>query len=264
MNTHHPWLAKPLHQAAALARWAPFALFALFALLALASAPALASGNLLVNSGAEAGPASAIGEQVVTVPGWTLDGNFTVVTYNPDFGGPSTSSPGPAGRGLNYFAGGPGNGLSSASQTLDLSSYQSWFASHALAFTLSGWLGGFESQNDNAVLSVRFLDAQGNELEFASTNSISAGDRNNVTGLLFLSTGFADSANVHLSPVQAVVTLTMTRTDGSYNDGYADNLSFTIDDGVPAAVPEPGTTALWLAGLAGVGWCARRRGAEHG
>ena len=260
MKAHHALLAKPLHQAAALA---PLALFAPLALLALASAPALASGNLLFNPGAEAGPASAVGEPVATVPGWTLDGNFTVVTYNPDFGGPSTASPGPADRGLNYFAGGPSNGLSSASQTVDLSSYQSWFSHHALAFTLSGWLGGFESQNDSAVLSVRLLDAQGNELEFANTNGIGASDRNNVTGLLFVSTGFADSSNIQLSPVQAVVTLTMTRTDGSYNDGYADNLSFTIDDGVPGAVPEPGTTALWLAGLAGVGWCARRRAAER-
>ena len=227
--------------------------------VALVTAPVMAGGNLLVNGSAEAGPALNTGETVAAVPGWTLAGNFTVVTYNPTFGGPDITSPGPLDRGLNYFAGGPNNEVSSASQLIDLSSYQGWFANHALAFTLSGWMGGFEDQSDHAVLSVRFLDSQGNELEFATTPIIDAVARNNITGLLFVSSGFAEASNIHLSPAQALLTLTMTRTDGTYNDGYADNLSFTIDDVGPPAVPEPGTVALWLAGLAMIAMGPARR-----
>ena len=224
----------------------------------LAGQQAIASGNLLINPGAESGPASDVGDAVDNVPGWTVVDGFTVVTYNDVFGGPDVVSPGPASRGLNYFAGGPSNALSTATQTIDLSGFQSFFATHPLAFTLSGWFGGFSSQNDNAVLSVSFRDAQNNELEFASTSLVDAAARGSETGLIFSSSGFTAASNVNLSPRSAVVTLTMTRLDGSYNDGYADNLAFTIDD-MTAAVPEPGSAALWLVGLAAIGWRAQVR-----
>ena len=56
--------------------------------------------------------------------------------------------------------------------------------------------------------------------------------------------------------------LTASWTSPSAGDGAWVNVRFGLTasvQSVAAAVPEPGTTALWLAGLAGVGAIARRR-----
>ena len=50
-----------------------------------------------------------------------------------------------------------------------------------------------------------------------------------------------------------VFSLSMERLGGGDNDGYADNLGFSLT----AAVPEPQTYALMLAGLLAVGAAAR-------
>jgi hypothetical protein len=229
-----------------------------FALAVLASifaaTGAHASGNLLVNGDAEAGPGLTTGE-VVPVPGWTLvAGNFTVINYGPEYGGPDVTSPGPLDRGLNYFAGGNSIDFSAATQTVDLTAYQAYFSSHPFTFTLSGWFGGYSSQNDHADVSVSFRDSGNNEIEFASLQGSDALARNDVTGLLFASTGWTAANNVNINPAYAVVTLSMTRTDGADNDGYADNLLFSVD-----AVPEPGSLALMLAGIGVVGLVRRSR-----
>jgi hypothetical protein len=49
-----------------------------------------------------------------------------------------------------------------------------------------------------------------------------------------------------------IVEMDATRLQGSYDDGYADNLSLVVSGGVPA-VPEPATMTLLLAGLTGLG-----------
>ncbi len=224
------------------------------AALLTASAAHAGTGNLLVNGSAEAAPGAVDGE-VVPVPGWTTTaGNFTVETYNPDFLGPDLTSPGPVDRGLNYFAGGPDVALSSATQTIDLTPYQDHFSNNPFSFTLSGWFGGYASQDDNAHLSVSFRDADNNEIEYADTMPVFAADRSSVTGLLFVSTGWLPSYNININPASALITLTMVRTDGNYNDGYADNLSFSVD-----AVPEPGSLALMLAGVGSLSLLVRRR-----
>ena len=231
------------------ARGGPLAA-ALCALALAAFLPgAQAAGNLLVNGDAEAAPGSDSGD-VVTVPGWaTTLGNFTVATYNPFFGGPDVGSPGPADRGLNYFAGGPSIAQSQATQLVDLSAFASAIATGQASYSLSGWFGGFSSQNDYSLMQVHLLDAQGNETEFGDVGHISAGDRSSVTGLLFrTASGFIPSTTT-----QALIVLEMNRTDGSYNDGYADNLSFAVQ-----AVPEPASTVLMLAGLVSIGAWVRR------
>lgn len=204
--------------------------------------------NLINNGDAEAGPGSSNGSSVPSIPNWTTFGNFTVVQYGvPDF--PNIASPGPLDRGNNFFAGGPSNGSSSATQHIDVSSAASSIDTGKVTFDLSGFFGGFSSQQDNAVLTAAFLDSSDLTISTASIGAVSNVDRSNITGLLFehlsnfLPTG---TRSIDLS-------LQMTRLQGSYNDGYADNLSLTL-----SPVPEPKTYAMLFAGLGLLGFTMRR------
>ena len=179
--------------------------------------------NLLTNGGAEAGEGSADGYTVLPVPKWTSNGNFTVVLYGaPNF--PNQDSPGPAKRGLKFFAGGPDNAESSISRTLNLKSLSADIDTGTVQGTLTGYLGGFSSQEDHADLAVTYLDATGAELATTSLQTVTATDRANVTGMLKRKA----VAHVPVGTRSARVVLTMTRLAGSYNDGYADALSLVL------------------------------------
>src|SRR5690242_6266373 len=77
--------------------------------------------NLIVNGDAESGQGSITDADVYPVPGWVTTNNFTVVVYGVPSSFP-TNAAGPLNRGTNFFAGGPGNPLSSATQLVDISS----------------------------------------------------------------------------------------------------------------------------------------------
>ena len=192
----------------------------------LAAPPSIFSTNLIANGDAEAG-AGASDESVVSVPGWTVSGNFTAVQYGAASGFPSLTDPGPSNRGANFFAGGPNNASSSASQLISVASAARQIDSGAVTFALAGFLGGFQDQGDNAVLSVTFKNGD-LVLGTAQIGPVTAADRGNATGLLARSTSDA----VPVGTRQLLVTLQMTRAPiFSYNDGYADNLSLTLKRG---------------------------------
>ena len=226
-------------------------------------APLASAGpNLIVNGGGEAGPGSTNGNEVIVAPGWATqnNSNFTVVDYTAPNGGPTPVSPGPTDRGMNYFSGGPDNEASSATQLIDLSFAASAIAAGGAGFTLSGWLGGYSGQDDHTLLSASWLDSQGMALGSFTLDSVYASDRAGETGLLFKTFSGALDSQVR----QVLITLDMRRTDGAYNDGSADNLSFSLTDvTAPNPVPEPSTYALMLGGLASVAAFARRRNARR-
>jgi hypothetical protein len=179
--------------------------------------------NLLSNGGAEAGEASTDGYTVVAVPKWTSQGDFTVVLYGaPAF--PTLDSPGPANRGMQFFSGGPNNAQSSVSRTLNLKPLAADIDAGSLRSTLSGYLGGYAAQNDHADLAVTYFDAAGAELGTLSLVTVTAADRANTTGLIKRKA----VGDVPVGARSARVTLLMTRTEGSYNDGYADVLSLIL------------------------------------
>jgi hypothetical protein len=210
--------------------------------------------NAIVNADAESGAGSADGA-IVPVPGWTVTGNFTAVQYGAvDASGafPAPTDPGPASRGANFFAGGPGNSFSSATQLLDVSNISAQIDAGIVTFLLSGYLGGFATQGDYAVLTADFLDASSASLGSAAIGPVTSSDRSNSTGLLPRDTNGA----IPVGTRGISFTLDMTRLAGSYNDGYADNLSFIAR--APSGVPEPGTIGMIVLGLGAVVWFRRR------
>ena len=196
------------------------------------------TGNLLVNGNAEAAAGSNDGSVVATsIPGWTTTGEANVLTYGAAGGYPATTDPGPTDRGLNFFAGGPDDTTSTFTQTVDLSAYETAIALGHVTLTVSGYLGGYSSQDDNAVLTITFLGglvtdgglaADGGPanvtLGTASIGPVLAADRGSVTGLIFKTA----TAAVPVGTTSVEAELVMTRLEGTANDGYADNLSVTL------------------------------------
>lgn len=192
-----------------------------------ATLPPDSSPNLIVNPGAENGTADPDGgTPVTTIPGWSIvSGEFDVIAYQPDDGSyPSAADPGPTDRGKNFFAGGPDDAVSIGTQTIDVSKDAAKIDAGSVGYVLSGWLGGFSDQDDNAVLSIQFEDATGAVLGKAQVGPVMAADRDDNTGFVFQVT----NGKAPKGTRQVVVTLTMTRVSGSANDGYADNLSLTL------------------------------------
>ncbi|MCX2932002.1 phosphoesterase [Mycobacterium sp. CVI_P3] len=217
------------------------------------------SPNLLVNPGAELGDAAGLGNSTVSVPGWTATGVPTVVQYGelrnswpiglsfawpnlpPFLSFPGTNAAPP--NGGNQFFGGGNVASSALSQSVDLSDASAEIDGGAVAFNLSGYLGGYLLDPSFATVKVTFLDQ--NQLYLGSST---IGPVTNLErwGL----TGFRQRTSVGTIPVgtrSAEVTLTFHDLNpvvfgftARYNNAYADNISFTIGADLPApADPAP-------------------------
>lgn len=123
-------------------------------------------------------------------------------------------------------------------------------------YDLSAWLGGFLTQEDKATITLTFLDGSGAVIGTGATlGPVTAGDRNDLTGLLFReTTGFVPVGTHTID-----LTLHMFKFTGFADDGYADNLSLVLNARGVSAVPETGSLALCLAGLGLVGFAGKRR-----
>lgn len=229
------------------------ALAGVLAVTSPAGAAVTYDSNAIVNGDAESDVGSSDGFTIVSPTGWTSSALLTVVKYDVGGGFPTSGDPGPAQRGLNFFAGGEGASVSTATQSLDLSNIADDIDTGMVSFELHGDFGGFASQSDNAELAITFLDGLGQVLRpTQSIGGVTPADRGNATG--FLPRGFGDVAPVGART--ANLTLTLTRLAGSYNDGYADNLTLVF---TAPPVPEPETWAMLLGGLGVMAVVARRR-----
>jgi hypothetical protein len=209
---------------------------ALLGLAASAGHAGIYGDNLIVNGDAEQGTA-----------GWSVFDDYGFiqsVNYGNNWVKPS--EPGPVNRGASMFTGLGEKAV--AWQSLDLGQY----SQAGDRFSLSGWLGGWQAQGDNAKLFVSFLSDTGNLLGSTEIGPVRPADRGNKTGLFYREAS-------GLLPEQTYTLqfwLSMERLGGGDNDGYADNLKFTL---TAAPVPEPATYGLMALGLLAVGVAARRR-----
>lgn len=221
--------------------------------------------NLIVNGDAEQGQGdpigNAVGANIPAIPGWTTTGSFSVLQYgakgfsftNPSgntvsVGGlPDANSPGPENRGKNLFYGGGDRGSSGASQLINVADIASIIDQGKGAFNLSGWLGGYRTDLDNAQLDISFLGQDNQSLGKASIISPTPEQRNNQTGLFFQS----NQGVVPVGTKSINVVLNANYVRGRVNDAYADNLSLVV-----TKVPEPssgfflfGTCSVMIWGL---------------
>ena len=182
--------------------------------------------NLIVNGDGE-GSSGATNDNTVLPPlGWTVSPGFTVVRYGASGGFPGSTSPGPATRGTNFFAGGPAVAQSTATQSIDVPASSTARRQHT-SYLASGYFGGYGNKADFAVLTIRFLNAGGTQLGSVHIGGLTPQERHDVTGLWRRSS----SGRVPVGTRSIDVVLTMTREVGSYDDGFADNLSLVLQIG---------------------------------
>lgn len=200
-------------------RWACFLAAAVFG-----NAPrAYAGTNLLNNPGAEAGPSGSV------IPGWNTTGTLEVVPYDAGGGFPTLGDPGSPTRASKFFSGGPSSQESSAYHGIILSQFESAIDAGTQSCTLSGWIGGYSVQNDHCDVFATLYDSEGAALGQVSIGGVLAAERGAHTGMFFRSS----TVPVPIGTRQAVVQVRMTRTEGTYNDGYADDLSFSLGAACP-------------------------------
>jgi hypothetical protein len=181
----------------------------------------LCGPNLIKNPGAEAGSGTD-NDAVVKVPDWKQTAGFTSAQYAWSEGDLSATTPGPKKRGKNYFYGGPGAARSTGTQTIALAA--TGYPAKGTTYTLSGWLGGYSSQGDDAILHVTFKSSSGKALGSASIGPVGPTERHDNSELLHR----AKSGTVPAGSRSAVVELVLVRQSGSDNDGMADRLGLVL------------------------------------
>jgi len=187
--------------------------------------------NLVVNGDGESGGAATDFSHSVAPNGWTVTGAFTGVLYS--IGGAAdlnTADSAAVNGGNIYFAGGPNNTFSSASQWIDVSSYANSIDSGTVSYDASGDFGGWASQDDAITMVVKFYAADHTTLlGSVSLGDIEAAPRGGITELLF-----REAMGSVPVGTRAVHVELDAQAYGNYNDGYADNISLKLT--TPGAV----------------------------
>jgi len=183
--------------------------------------------NLISNPGAEDGQGSNEDSVIKVIPGWAHRGGFTVALYTWSGGDISPTTPGPKNRGKNYFYGGPDSARSTGTQLIKIPVNE--VPAAGLQYVLSGWLGGYDGQGDDATLYASFKNAAGVTLSSAHIGPVTEAQRDSVSELLHK----AVTGEFPPSTRTVQVELVFVRDSGSDNDGMADNLSLVL------SVPKP-------------------------
>ena len=220
----------------------PSRLIALVGITALcvSGAQAQLNTNLILNPGADLDAASTLDTPPLVPTSWIATSNAGYISWGTSGGYPAAGDSGPTDRGTNFFFGG-NVANSSLSQTVSLASLDTLIDSGAADYDLSGWLGGFSLDSDNAKVTATFRDALNGSLGSASLGPVTNTDRSNATSLLLRQTG----GTLPVGTRTVTILMDFTRSSGTINDGYADSLSFQVTNSI---VPEPGTLVFLALG----------------
>jgi hypothetical protein len=101
--------------------------------------------------------------------------------------------------------------------------------------TLSGFLGGFDGQDDDMTVTATFLNGSSISLGMLTIGPVTEPDRDGATTLLFRSI----SGEVPEGTRSVIVEMDATRFEGAYDDGYADNLSLVMSGECPLFPSRP-------------------------
>ncbi|HYA45905.1 MAG TPA: hypothetical protein VED59_09865, partial [Acidimicrobiales bacterium] len=146
----------------------------------------------------------------------------------------------PPNRGMNYFYGGPAAAISTGTQVITVPT--GGIATGRVGYVLSGWLGGYSDQGDDATLMASFEGPDGSVLTKAQIGPVTQAQRNGISEFLFRQS----SGPVPAGTQKVSVELLMPRYNGSDNDGLADNLSLAFSPLAAGATTTttggPGTT----------------------
>jgi hypothetical protein len=198
--------------------------------LAFVPSASAASANLIVNGGPQVGLCSSSGYEDMSDPGWTISAGAPNEVCLQNTGPlPGVSTPG-VHHGVAFFAGGT-RGDSSLTQTVSLAADRRQIDAGRATFALSGWLGGNGSQNDRATLIATFLDSAGATLGSGQIGPVTDIDRGDVTAFLPRRT----TGHIPAGTRAVRLDLDFIWTSGQITDGYAQNLSLTVNSDRPAS-----------------------------
>jgi hypothetical protein len=195
----------------------------------VAGAAGILTDNMVVNPGADDGTCGT-GGAVASIPGWQVRGDATVICWSAARGRPVAGDPGPGDRGTGFFSGGRST-TAAVVQIIDLAASAAAIDGGGATFSLGGWFGGYQQQDDHATLSADFLDGRDVAVATAIVPTVTASERSGATGLINRSTTGAVPSGAR----RVRLTVTFTRVAGVNNDGYADSVSFTLGNGAVGA-----------------------------
>lgn len=177
--------------------------------------------NLILNPGAESGMGTNT-DSVVKVPDWKGTGGFTAAQYAWPSGDLYATTRVPKDRGKNFFYGGPNSHESTATQLVRVPA--KGISTGKAIYVLSGWLGGYDGQSDDATLYATFENASGKAISTARIGPVTEAQRHGNSELLYRRV----SGRVPAATRAVLLKLVMLRYVGSDNDGLADNLSLVF------------------------------------
>ena len=188
--------------------------------------------NLIANGDAETSAGAANYTDTQAPAGWTTTSNFTAVRYSAGNSDPNAGQLTPTqsatfGGGTAFFAGGPNNADSSASQIIDISDRAAEIDGGGLTVVLSGYFSGPYNQDDAMTLGAQLRNDKGQQYAGTLIGNVRSADHPGVTGLFYRSR----TLPVPVGTRSILVTLRSTRantTQDTYNDGYADSVRLEL------------------------------------